>query len=171
MIFVGYQGVGKSTLANEDLRFVDLESSYTFIDGVRPEGWEKIYVNFALCLSEQGRYVFLSSHKEVRNELKRRKIQFTCIVPKLELKDKWIERLENRYIETKTIKDLKALLNAKEYFEENVKDIIQDGNFQNNYLWYIEDTKINLKNFFPPKDSEEEKSLKKYLEELKNVKD
>ena len=27
MIYVGYQGIGKSTLANKDLKYIDLESS------------------------------------------------------------------------------------------------------------------------------------------------
>ena len=33
MIIIGYQGVGKSTLANKDDKFIDLESSSFWVKG------------------------------------------------------------------------------------------------------------------------------------------
>ena len=86
MIYVGYQGIGKSTLANKDLKYIDLESSNTFIDGERPKRWEAMYVNFAVCLSKQGYNVFISSHKVVRNEMLNRNIDFVSFVPSIALK-------------------------------------------------------------------------------------
>lgn len=37
MIVIGYQGIGKSTLANKDLRFIDLESGNFWVDGKRAD--------------------------------------------------------------------------------------------------------------------------------------
>ena len=127
MIYVGYQGIGKSTLADKDLKYIDLESSNTFIDGKRPENWEKMYVNFAISLNEQGYNVFISSHKVVREELNKRNHKFYAIVPSLDLKEKWIEKLRDRYYNTLLTKDFKAYMNGKECFEENVKDIMSDS--------------------------------------------
>ena len=69
MIIIGYQGIGKSTLANCNLNYVDLESSNFYIDGKRADDWYKPYCKIAEHLSQQGYYVFVSSHKVVRDEL------------------------------------------------------------------------------------------------------
>ena len=127
MIIVGYQGIGKSTLAKKDLKYIDLESSNTFIDKKRPEGWEVIYVNFANCLSNQGYNVFISSHSIVRQELIMRNIKFISLFPSERLKKQWVKKLEDRYNETKLIKDFKALENAKNCFINNVRDIKKDS--------------------------------------------
>lgn len=143
MIYVGYQGIGKSTLANKDLKYIDLESSNTFIDGKRPEKWETLYVNFALSLNEQGYNVFISSHKAVRIELLKRNIIFASIVPSIDLKEQWIQKLEERYNKTKSEKDFKALANAKDCFEENIEDIKRDSIL----CWEISNMEYDLKNF------------------------
>ena len=143
MIYVGYQGIGKSTLANKDLKYIDLESSNTFIDGKRPERWETMYVNFAVCLSKQGYNVFISSHKVVRHELLNRNIEFVSIIPSISLKEQWVQKLENRYNITKSEKDFKALANAKDCFEENIKDIKKDSLL----CWEITTMDYDLKNF------------------------
>ena len=126
MIYVGYPGIGKSTLAKKDLKYIDLESCNTYVDGEKPENWEKLYINFAVDLSNQGYDVFVSSHKVVSEELKMRGEKFYAIVPAIELKDKWIEKLKNRYYNSGLPKDFRALMNADELYEKNVKDIIND---------------------------------------------
>ena len=70
MIIIGYQGIGKSTLAKNSLKYIDLESGNFWINGERDEQWYKPYCNIANHLSAQGYTVFTSSHKEVREELK-----------------------------------------------------------------------------------------------------
>ena len=86
-------------------------------------------MNIAKHLSKQGNRVFISSHKQVREELE--KISDECrvitVTPSLELKDKWIEKLHARYKESKLEKDKKAYLNAKDMYEENIKDILNDN--------------------------------------------
>lgn len=125
MIYVGYQGVGKSSIAGKN-GCIDLESGNFWIDGERPNNWYKIYANIAEHLSRQGYNVFISSHKIVRRELANRGIEYCTIAPAPELKDKWIDRLQKRYDQTGLEKDYKALMNAKDCYGENVLDLIND---------------------------------------------
>ena len=130
MIYVGYQGIGKSSLANSPLsdKFIDLESGNFWVDGERVENWYKIYANIAEHLSKQGKTVFTSSHKVFRNYLKERNINFCVIYPSLSLKDKWLLKLSDRYKQTGLDKDYKALMNAQQMYEENIKDLASEKN-------------------------------------------
>ena len=123
MIFCGYQGVGKSSIAHPLNKTIDLESSNFFIDGERCKDWYKIYISIADHLSNQGYDVFISSHKNVREYLNECNIDFCCIFPALSLKEEWIKRLSDRYQVNKSDKNFKALKNAEEMFEENIKDL------------------------------------------------
>ena len=132
MIYVGYQGIGKSSISGNGN--IDLESSNFYVNGERMTDWYKAYCNIAEHLSNQGYNVYLSSHKCVRKELKKRNIPYTVIYPSLFLKDKWIDRLEKRYNLTKKDKDIKALRNAIEKYDESIKDLM------------TEECKIEIKN-------------------------
>ena len=127
MIVIGYQGIGKSTLANKDLRFVDLESENFWVDGKRAYDWYKPYCQIAEHLSAQGYIVFTSSHEPVRNQLANSKERVICCVPDFTLKDEWIEKLRIRYEESQLEKDYKAYMNAKERFTENIREIADSG--------------------------------------------
>lgn len=138
MIIVGYQGIGKSTLANSERNqwvpeafkgkgIIDLESGSFWVDGKRDENWYKIYVNIAHHLSQQGHIVFTSSHKAVREELKKYPDYVRYAYPSLSLKDEWIDKLKKRYEESGLEKDYKALKNAEACYEENIKDLMNDG--------------------------------------------
>ena len=85
MIYVGYQGIGKSSISGKN-NCIDLESGNFWVDGKRIDDWYKIYVNIAEHLSNQGYKVFMSSHKVVREELNKRKIEFKVIMPSIFLK-------------------------------------------------------------------------------------
>ena len=126
MIYVGYQGIGKSTLCNNVLNCIDLESGNFFVDGKRCDDWYKVYANIANHLSLQGKNVFVSSHKVLREHLVKESIPFVVIYPSIELKDKWVEKLKQRYELTKKDKDLRALLNAQEKYDENIDDLSQE---------------------------------------------
>lgn len=97
MIIIGYQGIGKSTLAGKN-KCIDLESgNFWFYDletyqKVRHNDWYVPYCNIANHLSEQGYTVFTSSHEVVRNELKKSKEDVFIIYPSIELKDEWIKK-------------------------------------------------------------------------------
>lgn len=126
MIFIGYQGIGKSTLAGPGDRFIDLESGNFWVDGKRPEYWYKYYCNIAEHLSQQGFDVFVSSHEVVRKQLKGSEERICIICPDLSLKDQWIEKLKTRYENTKLDKDYKAYMNAVDRYEENIKELLRE---------------------------------------------
>lgn len=132
MIIVGYQGIGKSTLAKNGNGFIDLESSNFFINGVRQNDWYIPYCNIAMNLSEQGYTVFVSSHECVRNYLSFHADQARLVIvcPSLRLKDQWIEKLEKRYQDTGLVKDYKAMMNAKDRYEENIKELMNTVGFE-----------------------------------------
>lgn len=125
MIYVGYQGIGKSSISGKN-NCVDLESGNFWVEGTRVEDWYKIYCNIAEHLSNQGYKVFMSSHKVIREELNKRNIEFTVICPSLKLKEQWIKRLQKRFDRTRSTKDFKALKNAEEMYEENIKDLTSE---------------------------------------------
>ena len=130
VVVVGYQGIGKSTLALQHLRYIDLESSCFRVDGVRPENWAKIYANQAIHIASQGRVVFVSSHAVLRDALLSNFIP-PCVhvmacVPSIDLESSWIERLHDRYDKSKSSKDFNAWKNAEDRYAENIKEIMTD---------------------------------------------
>lgn len=126
MIIIGYQGIGKSTLAKNSWKYIDLESGNFWVNGERDEQWYKPYCNIANHLSAQGYTVFTSSHKEVREELKNSSEVVKIAFPALELKTDWLIRLTNRYNESMLEKDYKALINASLYYEDNINDLMNE---------------------------------------------
>lgn len=133
MIVIGYQGIGKSTLAARNLKYIDLESSNFWFDDpetkqrVRHSNWYEMYCNVAEDLSKQGYFVFVSSHQPVRERLLKSKEYVIACVPALELKDQWIEKLHMRYETSGLEKDYKAYMNAADRFTENITEIMDSG--------------------------------------------
>lgn len=128
MIIIGYQGVGKSTLAKNNVEFIDLESSNFFVNGKRQDNWYIIYCSIAIHLSKQGKNVFVSSHEVVRRTLEASDEKVVVVYPSMALRDEWIKKLEDRYNLTGLDKDYKALMNAKDRYEENILEL-QDNDF------------------------------------------
>lgn len=130
MIVIGYQGVGKSSLAQRIPKVVDLESSNFRIDGRKPDDWYKPYGNIALDLSRQGFIVMTASHAPVREWIGTQNSTnenvFICH-PAIALKDEWIEKLQRRFDETGLTKDEYALQNAQERYEYNIGEMIDDA--------------------------------------------
>lgn len=126
MIIIGYQGIGKSTMAGQN-GCIDLESGNFWVDGKRSEDWYIPYCQIANHLSEQGYTVFVSSHEVVRNELKKSKERVVAICPAVELRDKWITKLEIRYDTTGLEKDYKAWKNAEDRYVANIMEIANSG--------------------------------------------
>lgn len=129
MIIIGYQGIGKSSVSGIETGCIDLESSNFWHDGERPDDWYIYYCNIALDLSKQGYTVFTSSHKCVRDYLG----GYVCeefivtVFPEKQLKYEWIEKLQKRYNLHPSEKNYKALMNAKDRFEENVEELEEWG--------------------------------------------
>ena len=129
MIVIGYQGIGKSTLVGKNHKYIDLESSNFWVDGKREIDWYKPYCQIAEHLSQQGYIVFTSSHEVVRRRLRNSSESIVVVVPSRELKDEWIKKLQVRYDQSGLEKDYKALMNAKERYEDNVNEMYLDGFF------------------------------------------
>lgn len=123
MIIIGYQGIGKSTLAGKD-NCIDLESGNFWVNGKRAEDWYIPYCQIANHLSEQGYTVFVSSHEVVRKELEKSEERVVAIIPAIELRDAWCEKLLERYMLTELYKDFKAWRNAEERYVENISEIM-----------------------------------------------
>lgn len=126
MIIIGYQGIGKSTLAGKN-NCIDLESGNFWVDGKRADDWYIPYCQIANHLSEQGYTVFVSSHEVVRNELKKSDQKVFVVCPALYLRDLWIAKLEDRYNRTGLVKDFKAWKNAEDRYDENINKLLDSG--------------------------------------------
>lgn len=140
MIIIGYQGIGKSTLAGKN-NCIDLESGNFWVDGKRADNWYIPYCQIANHLSEQGYTVFTSSHKVVRKELEKSKEKVFVVCPSIELKEQWIAKLRNRYESTGLEKDFKALANAEDRYVDNINELV----FGNFVAYEIEDIDYDLK--------------------------
>lgn len=125
MIIIGYQGIGKSTLAGK-YNCVDLESKNFWVNGKRSDDWYIPYCQIANHLSEQGFTVFVSSHEVVRKELFKSREKVMVICPSLDLQTPWIKKLEDRYSQTRLEKDYKALKNAEDRYFDNIMDLLID---------------------------------------------
>ena len=127
MIIIGYQGIGKSTIAGKN-DIIDLESGNFWYKKQRLKQWYIYYCNIAEHLSKQGYIVFVSSHEVVRKRLRKYcKEPVYSVFPAVDLKKELIEKLTERYERTKLEKDFKALMNARDCYEENIKEIQRAG--------------------------------------------
>ena len=128
MIIVGYQGIGKSTLAGKQ-DCIDLESGNFWVNGERDDNWPIVYCKIAMHLSDQGYTVFVSSHKVVRDLLvMHKKIgefkgHIYVIFPSVELEAPWIAKLKRRYDQSHLEKDYKAYMNAVDRYRENIQEL------------------------------------------------
>ena len=127
MIIIGYQGIGKSTLAREGTGFIDLESSLFYGKNGRSDDWHIYYCKIAESLSEQGYVVFVSSHKQVRDYFKKSNERAVIICPDISLKEAWIAKLRERFEREPTNKNLRAWKGAERYYEDNIKNLMNDG--------------------------------------------
>lgn len=126
MIIIGYQGIGKSTLARSAKNTIDLESGCFWNGDYRPDDWYVYYCQVAIDLSEQGNTVFTSSHQVVRDylaSLPKNELIAVCY-PSLKLKDEWIEKLRVRYERTHWQKDYKAWMNAVDRYDDNIRELM-----------------------------------------------
>lgn len=135
LVIVGYQGIGKSTLAYHNPTVVDLESSNFFVDGKRADDWYIPYCNVARSLCQQGFIVCVSSHKVVRDELQRKPARRQIIVyPALSIKEQWVNKLKYRYEGDDSDKNYKAYMNAKECYEDNINELMNQEGFEHQVL-------------------------------------
>lgn len=141
LIIIGYPGIGKSSLGTMDSinqNIIDFESSLFKVNGDRTDNWwYVIYSRQAVSLAKQGFIVCISSHKCVREELAKYDqdgVVIVTIAPSPKLKEEWIARLKDRYLEDPSEKNIDALRNAEDSYDEDIEDIASDPNFSHIYL-------------------------------------
>lgn len=120
MIIFGYPGIGKTTFCEKYPFCIDLESSKY------PNKDE--YVEEILELHRKRQIVFASTHAEVIDKVTARvkyKEEILILFPHLDLKKYWIQKLRRRYEGDDSLKNLRALLRAEDYFDKDVR-----------HLWY-----------------------------------
>ena len=158
-IYICYQGVGKSNTVNDNIGFIDLESSnFRQEDGFRPDDWYKYYSQIAFDLATQGYSVFTASHDVVRKELAKIRdkyypeIKIAIIYPKPKLRDAWVKRLQKRYDKNPARKNEAALGNAKDRLPENVKEMEADAHKYGFEIIEIDSTDYSLIDKLPVQD-------------------
>lgn len=130
-VVVGYPGIGKSTLANNNIHFIDLESSKFKRDNL-DSIWYRTYCDVALDLASQGHVVFVSCHEKVRRYLSKNNhskfIRLCCCIPSLDLENEWIEKLWKRYLDSGDPygKDYRAWNHAMLNFRKDIIRIPRD---------------------------------------------
>ncbi len=127
LIIIGYQGIGKSTCGGWN-DCIDLESSCFRVGEERADDWYLPYCQTAMHLANQGYTVFTSSHKQVRDTLKTMPLmenvaRVVIFCPQIWMRDYWIQRLDERYTHTGLDKDYRALMNTKDRFEDNIREL------------------------------------------------
>lgn len=136
MIILGYPGIGKSTAAKKMDKFIDIDSVF-FRDRDDSAGWLggkkglNGYIWLLRKLNDDGKVVFGSTHKEVRERILKdegiEKEDVVYICPKAEDKNAWISRLYNRWIDSTEMKDWYAYTRALKEYEKDIKSILEDA--------------------------------------------
>ena len=144
MIIVGFPGIGKSTLACNNYKFVDLESSYFKTPYVGNEDWVVEYCKIAEFLSKNGSIVFISSHKDVRDYIAKMRTDelVACVFPSERIREQWIKKLEDRYRNSDLDKDYRAFIRARDNYDDDIRELYSDDSIP--YKWIITNINYNL---------------------------
>lgn len=125
LIIIGYQGIGKTSVASARNRIIDLESSSFKRHGDRSPDWYVIYCRIAVSLAREGFVVLLSSHQKVVTELDfyNPKGDYTVVIitPNYILKDLWIDRLHHRFLNDSSEKNEIAWKDAESNYDTEIE--------------------------------------------------
>lgn len=99
-IICGFSGIGKSTAEQKHRQIIDFEStgySHIWKNGENRGKDPKFPYNYVdklveLIDDEEATFYLLSCHKEVRDELKRRGIDYIIVLPTIEQKNEYLKR-------------------------------------------------------------------------------
>ena len=144
MIIIGFPGIGKSTLASNNDKLVDLESSYFKPPDDGNEDWVIEYCKLAEFLSKNGSIVFVSSHKAVRDYIAKMRTDelVACLFPSERIREQWVKKLEDRYMNSGLDKDYRAFIRARDHYDDDVQDLYSDDGVS--YKWVITDINYDL---------------------------
>lgn len=138
-IYCGYPCVGKSSITGISIFNKEDKCMHTMVDmetslmrdcyGDRPDNWVDIYVNYVNDLTEQGINVMCSTHNAVRSELESRGLDYINVFPSLNIKDWWLDRMQDRWEKCPSDKNKAAYDRAMGYYEEDIKDLMQHNKY------------------------------------------
>lgn len=136
-IISAFPGIGKTTLVQTNKNYIDLESSdYKWLDidkelsieerkgtakTINPDFPEN-YIRKIIELTDMGLNVLISSHKEVREALQAQSIEYTIVLPSLDMKEEMISRYVNRGNQENFVNLLRT------NYEKFVEDLSMDSN-------------------------------------------
>ena len=125
MIIFGYPGIGKTTIAKDDYRFIDLDSGDILIHGkyFRKKNWEETYCNVAMMLSKQGYFVFVSTHPKVISYIMRNTKDVCACYPDVSLRKEWVGALYERYLDRPCRQTHNAWHRANVNYEKDVREL------------------------------------------------
>ncbi len=129
MIVCGYPGVGKSSVG-AGIGWIDLDSSLfsQWQSDDTNYDWVAHYVHVATELAKQGFTVLLSTHIDVIELLKNlEKIPVVIICPKLEMKEAWSKRLQDRFENDPSDKNARAWKGAIQYWDKKIQSLLNSG--------------------------------------------
>lgn len=177
LIIIGYQGIGKSSIASVENGIIDLESSTFRTDnGGRHADWYVTYCEIAISLAEQGYIVCLSNHSEVRKELyyrhrynwsetKKSNYDICCIYPNESLTSEWIDILYNRWKETQSGKDLRALIDAESNMTTTIRKLAAESKIPCYSIRRMDYSLIRMINYILAENKNDCELLNKILSE------
>ena len=91
-IICGFPGIGKTSLASENKRILDMDAPSYYFDGIFPYGYIK-RVKENLFNAD---LILISAHRIVLEVLNRKKMDYILVYPKTELKDEYMQRYRRR---------------------------------------------------------------------------
>lgn len=142
MIISTFQGIGKSTLAKTDLKYIDLESSNFSKEN---SNWYLDYCRVAMDLDRQGYIVFVSAHKPVRDYLRQFEyIDYFMVMYDKSLKNFAVNKVKERYELTNSQKDYNAWKRADTSFDSIYNEVLEDSKQGLKVCW-IKSSDYNLK--------------------------
>jgi hypothetical protein len=112
-IICGFAGIGKSYLAKHEAGYIDLESTPF------KKNWD-LYIDVAEHMQSQGYKVMMSCHKELRDKLKERNVDYIVVIPTVDYKDNYIQRYKDRG----STREFIELFEDK--FEEFIREILDN---------------------------------------------
>lgn len=138
-VYCGYPGIGKTSIGGQwifnkedgyDHPIVDMETSLMkSYSGSRPDNWVVIYCNYVEDLINQGVNVMCSTHSDVRKELKSRGIEYVNVFPSLNIKQYWLDRLQQRWKDDPIDKNKAAYDRAMEWYEHDIEDLMRNDKY------------------------------------------
>jgi len=121
MIVIGYLGIGKTTAAKTYNGVIDLGTDAFWDYGKRPDGWNVYYCKIATQLSKDGNIVFVNPNSAIQRKLIENNMDDTIAVyPSAALQNEWIQKMERKYVLSKSNSDLGKLERVKKCFTKDI---------------------------------------------------